>query len=140
MFSVTFFLQKVHCSLITEAWKRMWQRGFSKNSMFNIFDFIENKRTSLKLLILCVIFFKECKIKHVNIANYHYWLQIRGYKGFIYYRLRLEAIRISTSACMRDENNRWILEIDLLKVKFYYAKLMWETFILKFGERKKEIA
>ncbi len=51
--------------------------------IFISYDFIENKRTSSKLLILCVVIFNKCKIKHVNIASIN---------------PRLEATRILTSA------------------------------------------
>jgi hypothetical protein len=52
---------------------------------FNIFDFIENKRTSSKLLIFFVVILNKCKIEHVNIASHHI-------------DPRFEATRISTSA------------------------------------------
>jgi len=40
--------------------------------IFNIFDFIENKRTSSKLLIyICVVTLNKCKIKHIDIASHY---------------------------------------------------------------------
>ncbi len=54
--------------------------------IFNIFGFIEIKRKSFKLLILCVVILKHVKIKYVDIARHPYRLLIWGYKGFIYYQ------------------------------------------------------
>ena len=55
--------------------------------IFNITGFIEIKRTSSELLILCVIILKKCKIKHVNVDRHPV-------------DTGSEATRISTSVCI----------------------------------------